>query len=772
MIVKRDGLVLAANKHARLLLSLPSRLSSKTTLNHLFPSIDHQLFLRRKDGTLQTQAASKSAEMCPVEIRWNALDSGRYLLTMKEEGMKGGPRTKSSRLKSSSFLSQVIVTDSMDEEGYYQSIIQHSPYGVGILRGEEIVVANQMFARILGHRSAESIPGHSILEFVEPHSRRFFQLLLRRKVNGESVPDRFETQMIEINGSAIEVEATLTLGSYKGELALNLTISDITLRKELEKRLTDSERLFRNVVNSMVDALVITDLQGRVLDVNEEFERLTGYRRQEALNATIPYPWIDEEGLRIYMAWLEGLRSHSELRDFDITWVNKGGQKIEVSLNTTLLHNSAGDPILMVNIARDITERQTARVELDRQVKRLEVLYELSKMLGGTLDPVEIGKITFRQLKKVIPTDAFYIDLYDEERQEVQWLYVVDIIDGQQRELAIPADPIPLERQTASWNVVSKRRPLLDLRKSIPDKPELMAFGDTSRASASLMHAPMFSKDRIIGIMSAQSYDLNAYTRDQLTLLESIANVAAIAIEKAKLYQETLEKSTEIEARNKELDDFTYVVSHDLKEPLISVEGYAKILRQEYEDSFDESGREYVKSIVESCSHMKRLIEDLLLLSRVSKLAEKRTPIDLYSLIQGVLEEMQYTLRERQAVIEIQPTLPKVLGVDQHLRIVFRNILSNGVKFCDKQVPRIVIKHVPRGHQTEILVSDNGIGIEEEYFERIFMIFQRLHMKEEYEGTGAGLTIVKKIIEGLGGQIWVTSKKGEGSTFHFTLPTS
>jgi light-regulated signal transduction histidine kinase (bacteriophytochrome) len=123
-------------------------------------------------------------------------------------------------------------------------------------------------------------------------------------------------------------------------------------------------------------------------------------------------------------------------------------------------------------------------------------------------------------------------------------------------------------------------------------------------------------------------------------------------------------------------------------------------------------------------------------------------------------------------VVKIQPTIPNVLGVDQHLRIVFRNLLSNGIKFCNKPIPQIAITSIPRGHLTEILVSDNGIGIEEEYFDRIFLIFQRLHQKEEYEGTGAGLTIVRKIIEGLGGQIWVTSKKGEGTTFHFTLTTS
>ena len=153
-------------------------------------------------------------------------------------------------------------------------------------------------------------------------------------------------------------------------------------------------------------------------------------------------------------------------------------------------------------------------------------------------------------------------------------------------------------------------------------------------------------------------------------MLESIANVAAIAIEKANLHQETVEKSAQIEARNKELDDFTYVVSHDLKEPLISVEGYAKILRHEYTESFDQTAQEYMQSIVDSCGQMKRLIEDLLQLSRLGKLAEQRNRIDLGVMVQEVIEEMQYTIRERNAKVEVDDDLPAVLGVEQHLKEV------------------------------------------------------------------------------------------------------
>lgn len=773
MVADEKGTLLAANRKAKTLLHLGAGKIAGKSLHTVLPGESFASFIKSLAGSTRTPVSfSVDGGKHPrVTVTGRRIGTKQLLLIVRPENRQE-PRVSTLSLRSSSFSSQMIAAETTDGEGHYQSIVQHSPYGVGIIAGEELVVANPMFAKILGYRSAEDIVGSNILDHVGQISRKFFGLLLRRKLRGESVPTRFETQMIQADESLIDVEASITMSSYKGQLALNLTISDITLRKELERRLTDSERLFRNVVNSMVDALIITDLEGKILDVNEEFERLTGYSRKEALQARIPYPWINDEDLRMYLNWLDGLRMKSELRDFDITWVSKEGKQIAVSLNTTLLKNSTGDPTLMVNIARDITERQTARLELSRQVRRLEVLYELSKMLGGTLVPSEIAEITFRQLKKVIPIDAFYIDLFNDKTEEIEWLYTVDVKDGVETVIPPPPEKPRLIKGSANWKVIHSREPMLQLRSPAPSTPLTTPFGDEGHGSASLMHSPMFSKDRIIGIISAQSYEEQAYSHDQLTLLESIANVTAIAIEKANLHQETVEKSAQIEARNKELDDFTYVVSHDLKEPLISVEGYAKILRHEYTESFDQTGQEYMQSIVDSCGQMKRLIEDLLQLSRLGKLAEQGSKIALGVIVQEVVEEMQYTIRERNAKVEVDDGLPVVLGVEQHLKIVFRNLLSNGIKFSDKPVPEIRVHGKTANGNAEISIEDNGIGIDPEYFGKIFMIFQRLHKREEYEGTGAGLTIVKKIIEAHGGKIWVTSESGKGSTFHFTLPVN
>lgn len=668
------------------------------------------------------------------------------------------------------YLTELIPVETILKHGPYDFLVQHAPYGIGIVQRGKIILANPTFAKILGYRSASDIERKPMVQFIEEGSQRSYQLLEQRKLRGEAIPTKFDIKMRRADGAKVDVECSLSLGIYDDQPAVSVFISDITDQKQLETRLVDSERLFRNVVNSMVDAIVITDLQGKVLDVNEGFERLTGYQRREVFGMGIPYPWVPEEELRSYIRWLERLRERSFLKDFDITWRRKDGLQIAVSMSTTLLRRTTGEPALMVNIARDISERQQAQRELSQQFQRLQVLYELSRALTETWDLHEIAVTTFQQVKRVIPTDAFFITLYDEGRNMVRPIFVADSKNGQEGNRELTATPIPLEEAPALAKVVASRESLLEHR---PDRqhPANFPFGNVQKPSASLMYVPMFSKDRIIGVLSAQTYERNAYSTDRLALLESIASVAAIAIEKVKLYQETVQKSEEIEARNKELDDFTYVVSHDLKEPLISVEGYVKILKDEYGETFDETGQQFLRSILEACTHMKRLIEDLLQLSRVGKLSEVKNEIDLNNLIAEVVEELHFSIQERKAQITVAKNLPKVVSVEPYVKVIFRNLISNALKFCDKAIPVIEIGARPADSPI-LFVRDNGIGIPPEYHEKIFMIFQRLHKREEYEGTGAGLTIAKKIIEVHGGRIWVESSPGMGSTFYFTLPSS
>jgi PAS domain S-box-containing protein len=775
LITDRFGHCVEANESALKLLNRRRNVLLRKTLDAIFTlhgtSTVGGFQARLSHGEpLDAEVAfeQKEGKLLRLRLRATNLDGGLRLIGLArihEQTPKDQPLVRQHG--TTALLDEFFSLPWGDEDTDYHSLFQHSPYGIGILQNDRIAVVNPTFCKLLGYRSGQDIAGKEMREFLDEGSRMFFSLLQHRVFRGEAIPMRFETRMIRQGGSTIDVETSFALIWYRGAPALNLTISDITDRKELEKRLTDSESLLRNVINSMVDALVITDLQGKVLDVNDEFQKITGFTRREAFAAEIPYPWVPEESLRSFMSWLEKLREHNVLRDFDITWLRKNGERVAVSLNTTLLRNASGDPVLMVNIARDISERQASREELSRQLQRLQVLYDLSSALTETLNPDEIARTTYQQIEKVIPVDGFFIDLYDEEKKEITPVYAVDVVNGVRGEIAVQQGPISLEESATAAKVIASRKPLLQLK----NRGEEPSPSSDESGAASLMMVPMVSKQKTIGVLSVHSYEPEMYSHEHLTLLQSIAHLAGISIEKAQLYQETIRKSREIEARNKELDDFTYVVSHDLKEPLISVEGYAKMIRHEFQQHLDEGGRGYLQAVMDSCLHMKRLIDDLLLLSRISKLIEKRTKVELAPLIADVLEELRFSIRERKAEIIVQEGLADVVAVDTHLRIVFRNLIANALKFCDKPLPRIEIGSTVAPDVTTLFVRDNGIGIEPTHFEKIFLIFQRLHRKDEYEGVGAGLTIVRKIIESHGGKIWVDSTVGEGSTFFFTIPT-
>jgi PAS domain S-box-containing protein len=242
-------------------------------------------------------------------------------------------------------------------------------------------------------------------------------------------------------------------------------------------------------------------------------------------------------------------------------------------------------------------------------------------------------------------------------------------------------------------------------------------------------------------------------------------------ITERKRAQEALARQTEELTRiNAELEDFTHSVSHDLKEPLRGIEAFAGFIAEDYGDKLDEQGQRYVNVLRESAVRMKDLIDDLLQLSRIGRTRYEYAPVPLRSLVEDVSLELNYSLQEKHAELWIDPELPTVACDKVRIREVFKNLISNAVKYNDKPRPQINISCTSDNGAVTLSVRDNGIGIDLDYHEKIFKIFQRLHHREEYEGTGVGLAICKKVVEAHGGRIWVESAPGNGTTFLFTLP--
>lgn len=232
-----------------------------------------------------------------------------------------------------------------------------------------------------------------------------------------------------------------------------------------------------------------------------------------------------------------------------------------------------------------------------------------------------------------------------------------------------------------------------------------------------------------------------------------------------EVYSKSLEES------NKDLEQFAYIISHDLKEPLRMITSYTQLLKRRYSSNFDESGHEFMEYVVDGAKRMNNLINDLLLYSRAGRNKDNKQRVDIEEIVSMVLNNLKMQIDETKADIKIDDDLPVVYCNRPQIIALFQNLISNAIKYQKEDVvPKIEIHVEQVEDYWEFSISDNGIGIAENYLEVIFLIFQRLHAKDEYSGSGIGLAIAKRIVNSHEGEIWVNSAEGEGSTFHFTLP--
>jgi PAS domain S-box-containing protein len=245
-----------------------------------------------------------------------------------------------------------------------------------------------------------------------------------------------------------------------------------------------------------------------------------------------------------------------------------------------------------------------------------------------------------------------------------------------------------------------------------------------------------------------------------------------------KEYEESLKKlndklkrhTKELEVSNQELEQFAYVTSHDLQEPLRMISSFLTLLEKKYGDKLDEKALEYIYYAVDGAKRMKKIILDLLEFSKVGRFNEVKETVDLKELVEEYCILRKKLIQEKDVSIQFED-LSEINTYRVPLTQIFHNLLDNAIKYSKEDTPP-EIKITAKEHHDhwEFALQDNGIGIPQDYFDKIFIIFQRLHNKDVYEGTGMGLAIVKKIIETMGGKIWLSSQPGEGTTFYFTIP--
>jgi len=240
-------------------------------------------------------------------------------------------------------------------------------------------------------------------------------------------------------------------------------------------------------------------------------------------------------------------------------------------------------------------------------------------------------------------------------------------------------------------------------------------------------------------------------------------------VERKRAEEQLKRTMADLQRSNKELEQFAYVASHDLQEPLRMVSSYTQLLARRYQDRLDQDAHEFISYAVDGAARMQRLINDLLTYSRVGTRGKAFGETDCQRALEETLANLQTAIEEPDATVTHDP-LPTVIADESQLRQVFQNLVSNAIKFHAEAPPRVHIGAQRQDGEWVFSVGDNGIGIEPQYHERIFVIFQRLHPGDEYPGTGIGLALCKRIVERHGGRIWVESALGEGATFYFTIP--
>ena len=278
---------------------------------------------------------------------------------------------------------------------------------------------------------------------------------------------------------------------------------------------------------------------------------------------------------------------------------------------------------------------------------------------------------------------------------------------------------------------------------------------------------PLQVAERTIGVLTFRAR--RPFTSSDEELGEAFAGQAAIAIEQSRLLASTAAQAAALKAKNAELDSFVYSVSHDLKSPLVSIEGLSSLLLADYGDVLPADGRHFLERIQANVQHLERVIADLLELSRIGREARPLEDVALDEILDRVLQELATSISARGVEI-VHGELPRVWAIRTQLEQVIGNLVGNAVKYLGETLrPRVEIRTVEHDEGIECLVRDNGIGIDPAYYQKVFELFQRLH-DVETPGTGVGLPIVKKIVESAGGRIWIESARGEGTTVHFIWP--
>lgn len=557
------------------------------------------------------------------------------------------------------------------------------------------------------------------------------------------------------------------------------TQTDITERKLAVEQLRQSEERFQIVARATNDVLWDWDLLNNQVWWNQAVQKVFGYTTEQ-VNSHVTW-WREcihpDDRQRIAADMRAVFDSGQQFWSNEYRFQRSDGSYAHIFDRGYVVHEHTGKPVRMMGAMMDISDRKRAQAELLRQNLRSQLFADITLNIRQSLQINEILQTSVTEVQKLLQADRVLILRL---QSNGSFLAV--------KEAVVPGFPVVLGQQITDHcfgeDCIQKYR-----------QGEISAVSDINQAEIQPCHAeflqqfgvkanlvvPIFIKHQLWGLLIAhQCLYPRQWTNWEIELLRQLADQIGIALAQSLILEQETEQRQELTRSNEELQQFAFIASHDLQEPLRKIKTFGERLKATNGEALNEQGRDYLSRMQNAALRMQTLIEDLLALSRVTTRAQPFVSVNLAKITQEVLSDLEVGIQQTGARVEVG-NLPIIQGDPLQMRQLLQNLIGNALKFHRQQEPPVVKiysqflnnqldKLAVDEEFCQIIIEDNGIGFSEKYLDRIFNIFQRLHSRSEYEGTGIGLAICRKITERHHGTITAQSQPGQGARFMITLP--